>query len=54
MSGLPGQPIGVDWVVLGDGSVGLGAFWGHFGGRFGDVEVLGPFWGHTGRFGDNF
>ena len=52
VSGLPGQPIGLDWVVLGDGSVGLGTLWGHFGdilgtcwGRFGDIEVLGPFWG---------
>ena len=42
------------WVMggLGWGRVGLGAFWGHFGGCFGDVEVLGPFWGHIGRFGD--
>ena len=66
VSGLPGQPIGLDWVVLGDGSVGLGTLWGHFGdilgtcwGRFGDIEVLGSFWGRfrtfrevLGHFGD--
>ena len=50
VSGLPGQPIGLDWVVLGDGSVGLGTFWGHFVGCFADIEVLGPFWGRFRTF----
>ena len=55
VSGLPGQPIGVDWVVLGDGSVGLGSLWGHFGdvlgtcwGRFGDVLGILRCWDHFG------
>ena len=63
VSGLPGQPIGLNWVgcwvmvVLGWGHFGgtLGTFWGCFG----DIAVLGPFWGRfrtfrevLGHFGD--
>ena len=52
MSGLPGQPIGLDWVgcwvmvVLGWGHFGgtLVTFWGHVGDVLGTLRC----WGHFG------
>ena len=52
VSGLPGQPIGLDWVgcwvmvVLGWGHFGgtLGTFWGHVGDVLGTLRC----WGHFG------
>ena len=54
VSGLPGQPIGLNWVVLGDGSVGLGTLWGHFGDVLGTLRCWGRFGavlGHFEKFG---